>query len=232
MEGDIVTELSEQAKESRNKILNAAEELFSAKGFDGTAVREISEKAGVNKALIFYYFKNKEDILQYLMNSLIDDMKQEALQLLQQKKSNLEDGHLVLEHDKIKFGSMDQNAVDRYMDFVIERSLDFYLKRKNVIRILVAESLKRGNHSSLVFRITDILMDNGKDSLMTAMEQDGIQLEINSQGLVERFFAGLMPVLSFVIYFDDWREHYHISEKQFKKEFIKSYKKSYGNFYR
>lgn len=226
-----MTELSEQAKESRDKILKAAEELFSTKGFDGTAVREISEKAGVNKALIFYYFKNKEDILQCLMDSLINDMKAEAIQQLQQNQSDLKDGRLVLEHDKIKFRVMDQNTIDQYMDSVIERSLDFYLMRKNIIRILVAESLKRGGHSSLVFRITDILTDKGKDSLPSVMEQDGIKPEIDSQALVERFFAGLMPVLSFVIYFDDWQEHYHISEEQFKKEFIKSYKKSYGNFY-
>jgi TetR/AcrR family transcriptional regulator len=225
--------LSEQAKESRDKILKSAEELFSTKGFDGTSVREVAEKAGVNKALIFYYFKNKEEILQSLFDTLIHDMKQEAMKSLREGKfKQMEQGNLVPDHDKLKFSSLRDDEIELYMDAAINKSLDFYLERRNIIRILVAESLKKGDHSSLIFRTTDLLTDKGADSISDVIEQNGVKLQIDNGALVDRFFAGLMPVLSFAIYFDEWKEHYHMSDEEFKEAFIKSYKATYGNHYR
>ncbi len=224
--------LSEQAKESRDKILKSAEELFSTQGFDGTSVREVAEKAGVNKALIFYYFKNKEEILQCLFDKLIHDMKQEALKGLTEEKFNMmEAGSLVPDHDKLKFSSA-KDQMELYLDAAIRKSLDFYLERKNIIRILVAESLKKGERSSLIFRATDLLTEKEGDSISNVIEQKGVKLQIDNDALVNRFFTGLMPVLSFAVYFDEWKEHYHMSDEEFKEAFIKSYKSTFGNQYR
>jgi len=49
-------------------ILEVAENLFAEKGFDGTSVRDIAGQAGVNLAMISYYFGSKEK----LMAALID----------------------------------------------------------------------------------------------------------------------------------------------------------------
>ena len=43
--------------------MQAAEELFAEKGFDGTSVRDIAETAGVNLAMINYYFGSKEKLM-------------------------------------------------------------------------------------------------------------------------------------------------------------------------
>src|SRR5258705_7359994 len=45
-------------------IMEAAEKLFSEKGFDGTSVRDIAEEAGVNLAMISYYFGSKEKLME------------------------------------------------------------------------------------------------------------------------------------------------------------------------
>ncbi|PJE45657.1 MAG: TetR/AcrR family transcriptional regulator [Sediminibacterium sp.] len=45
-------------------ILNAAKKLFSAKGKDGTAMQEIADEAGINKALLHYYFRNKDKLFE------------------------------------------------------------------------------------------------------------------------------------------------------------------------
>jgi AcrR family transcriptional regulator len=45
---------------SKEKIIEAAIEVFFAKGFDGASMREISERAGLTKPMIYYHFKNKE----------------------------------------------------------------------------------------------------------------------------------------------------------------------------
>jgi AcrR family transcriptional regulator len=53
--------------DKREQILIVAEELFGDKGFDGTSVRDIAQKAGVNLAMISYYFGSKEKLLEALI---------------------------------------------------------------------------------------------------------------------------------------------------------------------
>jgi len=48
--------------EARESILAAAKSEFAARGFQGARTASIAERAGVNKALIHYYFKNKENL--------------------------------------------------------------------------------------------------------------------------------------------------------------------------
>ena len=44
--------------------MEAAETLFAAKGFNGTSVLDISETAGVNLAMISYYFGSKKKLFE------------------------------------------------------------------------------------------------------------------------------------------------------------------------
>lgn len=53
--------------DKREHILTVAEELFGDKGFDGTSVRDIAQTAGVNLAMISYYFGSKEKLLESLI---------------------------------------------------------------------------------------------------------------------------------------------------------------------
>ena len=57
-----------KAEERRNEILDAADELFGQKGFDGTSTNDILEKVGIARGTLYYHFKSKEDI----MDALID----------------------------------------------------------------------------------------------------------------------------------------------------------------
>jgi len=52
---------------ARAKIAAAAEELFADRGFDGAAIRDIARKAGVNGAMIHYYFGNKEGLYRAML---------------------------------------------------------------------------------------------------------------------------------------------------------------------
>jgi AcrR family transcriptional regulator len=53
--------------DKREHILIAAEQLFGERGFDGTSVRDIAQSAGVNLAMISYYFGSKEKLLEALI---------------------------------------------------------------------------------------------------------------------------------------------------------------------
>src|ERR1051326_5226434 len=47
---------------AREQILDAAERLFARKGFDPTTIKEIGAAAKVNPALLYYYFREKEEL--------------------------------------------------------------------------------------------------------------------------------------------------------------------------
>jgi len=49
--------------DTKTKILNAAKEEFSSKGFDGASMRAIACRANINKGLLHYYFKSKEALM-------------------------------------------------------------------------------------------------------------------------------------------------------------------------
>jgi AcrR family transcriptional regulator len=51
---------------TRERILDAALDLFIAQGFDGTSLRQIAEALGVTKAALYYHFESKDDILMAL----------------------------------------------------------------------------------------------------------------------------------------------------------------------
>jgi len=59
--------MRKEAIERRNEILDAADELFGQKGFDGTSTNDILEKVGIARGTLYYHFKSKEDIMDALI---------------------------------------------------------------------------------------------------------------------------------------------------------------------
>lgn len=57
---------------ARERILQAAEELFAESGFDATPTSRIAERAAVPKGLVHYYFRRKTDLLAALVQRLPD----------------------------------------------------------------------------------------------------------------------------------------------------------------
>jgi len=56
--------MTKAAVSTKESILNSAILLFNTKGYDGTSIRDISNKANVNPANISYYFHNKQGLLE------------------------------------------------------------------------------------------------------------------------------------------------------------------------
>ena len=55
-------------KERADQILIAADEVFGELGFSGVSVRDVAQRAGVNKALVFYYFGSKEALFEAVLD--------------------------------------------------------------------------------------------------------------------------------------------------------------------
>lgn len=59
--------MRKEAEERKNEILDAADELFAQRGFDGTSTNDILEKVGIARGTLYYHFKSKEDIMDALI---------------------------------------------------------------------------------------------------------------------------------------------------------------------
>jgi len=59
---------------TRARILDAALELFSAHGFDGTTLQQIADRLGFTKAALYYHFRSKDDLLRALIAPAIADL--------------------------------------------------------------------------------------------------------------------------------------------------------------
>jgi AcrR family transcriptional regulator len=57
---------------SRERVLEAARELFWVNGYEATSVAEILEKAGVNSGSLYHYFEGKEELLLAVLDTYKD----------------------------------------------------------------------------------------------------------------------------------------------------------------
>jgi AcrR family transcriptional regulator len=57
----------------QRRIVDAAVELFSRKGFDGTSVQEVVDAAEVTKGAMYHYFRSKDDLLYEIYHGLITE---------------------------------------------------------------------------------------------------------------------------------------------------------------
>jgi AcrR family transcriptional regulator len=105
------------------QLLDSAEVLFSQKGFDGTSVRDIAEAAGINTAMISYYFGSKEKLMEEIF-------ERKSLNI-REKVDNL------LKDDSLDPFQKIYSLVDVYVEGIFQR--------KTFHRILLCEQIINQN---------------------------------------------------------------------------------------
>jgi TetR/AcrR family transcriptional regulator len=73
--------------ETREAILEAAERIFGDEGLAGARMDAIAAAAGVNKALLYYYFGSKEGLYRAVLEGYLADFNRRAMELLSSKGS-------------------------------------------------------------------------------------------------------------------------------------------------
>jgi AcrR family transcriptional regulator len=125
--------------ETKQRIMSAAEELFSVLGYDRVGMREITRAAGVNTAAIHYHFGSKQDLLLELLRARAQPIASERDRLLGTLR---EKGDLVLEEvlsaflEPALFGDPDGNL--QHSPFAELRARLAFQDEPNV-RALLAE---------------------------------------------------------------------------------------------
>ena len=78
--------LVKEAEERKNEILDAAEKLFGAKGFDHTSTNDILNEIGIARGTLYYHFKSKEDILDAMIERITRQLIAKATDIVQKKE--------------------------------------------------------------------------------------------------------------------------------------------------
>ncbi len=62
--------MTESDKQTEDKIFESATEIFIEKGMDGARMQEIAEHAGINKALLHYYYRTKDQLFNAVFEKI------------------------------------------------------------------------------------------------------------------------------------------------------------------
>lgn len=98
----------------KRRILETAIAVFADKGLEGATIRHVGQKAGVNSALIYYYFENKQQLFEEAIRMVFSDFL------------------LMLGRHKKPF----ENARAR-IDFLVNGIFDYYETRRARMRLMI-----------------------------------------------------------------------------------------------
>lgn len=209
--------------EAKERIIKASIELFSQKGYDATRVNDIASAANVNKALIYYYFKNKQDILDFMVRSLLNNAVSITMDYI---NTNIVDmikkGYLDIEPDRLHF--LDDDAIHMFLQNTYafyERVVDYAVEHRDVIRILMLESLKSGKHQDSLFHFMDFMVNNEKNPIFKTISNADQDLNYSDEMVLFRFFFTIIPIVSFAAYYDDYKAASSLSDDELKNDFLR-----------
>ena len=76
---------------TEEKIIDAARKLFTQNGFSATKTRDIAEEAGINLALLNYYFRSKQNLFQIIIEEKFDQLFGVIIPILSNSEISIEE---------------------------------------------------------------------------------------------------------------------------------------------
>lgn len=186
------------------KILKAAEEIFSEKGFDGARVDDIAARAEVNKSHIYYHFESKEELLEEIC------------------KRHLKE---ILEEKEAVIGDAQEVSAD-----LIEKMFRNYLmgtlsKRKKFLSIIMIEVMKSASSDTSLFSILERLTEDA----VFRFQKMGYQLDVEDFK-TNIFYFVVMPVIIHLTIGDKWADFIHRDKENLDSAFMESLKNIYNHY--
>jgi len=201
----------EKEVNTEQKILNAAKEVFQKKGMTGARMQEIADKAGINKALLHYYYRTKEKLFEKVFEIAFSLFIPRVKEMMASDKPILE---------KINF------FVDNYMDLLYKHPYipGFVINELNrnpniLIDIIEKNTLIKQEH--LLEDLEKQLENDIKENKIRTI--DARSLLINMLALCV-FPVVARPVLTGVLFENDSKayEKFLSQRKDLVKEFLKN----------
>ncbi len=132
--------------EKQRAILLAASNLFRGKGFHATGMRDIATSAGMTVGNLYYYFRNKEEILAFCQEETLDRLKALVTQIRSAPERACDRlvalivGHVRCLNEGIP-GSLAHLEVPESLSDAMKKKRDDY---EDALRQLIRESVAEG----------------------------------------------------------------------------------------
>ncbi|TCP32048.1 TetR family transcriptional regulator [Scopulibacillus darangshiensis] len=142
-----------KGQQTKEEVITSAVKLFNMNGYSGTSIRAIAKEAGVNIALVSYYFGGKSGLLEHLMSTFLEGYIQtleEAFQETDLEKEKIS-GRLMKIADRLIAYQQDCFYLSRFvhremtLDTVLVRELmaTYLMKEKYLLEKIFLEAAKR-----------------------------------------------------------------------------------------
>ncbi|MCT8137360.1 forespore capture DNA-binding protein RefZ [Anaerobacillus sp. CMMVII] len=151
----------EKGEITKRKVMEAAVSLFNVKGYSGTSIRAIAEKAGVNVALISYYFGNKQGLMEKLMIEFLEGYTMNIEKEYQNLNSSSAKQCLnVIVENLLKYQQQNHHLArfvhrEVTLDSTLVRELmmTYFMREKHYLKAVIETGIKRKefNHISSDF---------------------------------------------------------------------------------
>ncbi len=194
-----------KSDQTKNKILTAALDEYASKGFAGTRVDQIAQVAGVNKAMIYYYFASKEELFNELIRLEMEQLKQELGEVLSERDVNsLED-----------------------MTQATRELLEYVESKKKLLRVLMSGAILQEALQPPLFQLLDLTTATG---IEIAQKAGRTMPELNGDELLNELFSGLLPLIHFVLLRDGLHAYYGWDQETLTNRFIASWLRQHGGY--
>jgi AcrR family transcriptional regulator len=145
------------ADAQKEQILNAAAKLFIEKGFGGASMQEIAEALGVTRTAVYYYFKNKDEILTALVEEVTLRAKRLSSRVSAETSDDPKEGlrALVRQHTMLILSHHNEfRVIDRTEQQLPERAYRANEDAKRAVLNNFTHAIEAGV-SAGVFRVVD-----------------------------------------------------------------------------
>lgn len=200
--------MNKQEINTEQKILDAAKDVFQQKGMTGARMQEIADKAGINKALLHYYYRTKEKLFEKVFNMAFSIFIPKMQEIMLSEKPVFE---------KIEF------FIDNYMDLLTKYPYipGFIINELNRNPQILVSIFEKNIH------IKENNLFEMFDAQIQAEVKIGIIKPIDTKNLMTNIIGLVVfpivarPIIQGIM-FDNDKKQYDIFLKQ-RKNFVKEF---------
>lgn len=184
---------------TKDKILNSAQLIFNEKGYEHTSVEEIAKHAGITKAMIYYHFNNKENIMLQLIKRLLSSIKEDL-------------------HAQV---STDKRTNSILMEEHIKNMIHLWKDNKEIGAFIVTKALKNPKLFTKLQEIVEpfyneVIKNNSK-------EESDINYKQNSEKYFKLFFFNTLPMILYPLFTDNFNIKYNMSNEKMNEIFTDNF---------
>jgi len=165
----ITTDATKHKNDTAQRILDSSLELVARRGYAGVSVRDIAEHAGVKKALVFYHYENKAQLLDKLLEHYYTSY-QEAL----------------------RAGVREEGTLTERLHRLLDANLDFIEENLDYVRLVQTEVAFEGEHLELIRNGITLLFTAAAEVLEGQLAPHGHlalrHLFISFSGMINTYF--------------------------------------------